>query len=208
MYKATFFQKICCRFRHYYESLYPPNKHFLSCEKNPDCVSDIIYRWLINDGPCMIARFGSTELYCLANYLGTKKGCKESLIPFLFAKGEPWWMMSQRVSDLKNCSGFFSADKAGQVETFCELLLEDMKHIDVLGSWVCKEYLIEPYISHAKRIFLPYLEPYYAQNPWSRALQGKNVLVVHPFADQIKYQYETNRAHLFKDIRVLPDFNL
>lgn len=156
----------------------------------------------------MIARFGSTELYCLANYLGVKKGFRKSVIPFLFAKSEAWWMMPQKVADLKNCSGFFSADMIGQVEQFCELMLADMTQVDVLGSWVCKEYLVESYIQQAERVFLPYIEPYYAQEPWSRALAGKKVLVVHPFAAQIRRQYVNRRAQLFENEQVLPKFEL
>ena len=36
-------------------------------EQNPDIVSNLIYKALIEDKPCMIARFGSTELTCLVN---------------------------------------------------------------------------------------------------------------------------------------------
>lgn len=208
MYRTTFFQKACCKFRYYYEKLCPPRKYFLSCEKNPDRVSELIYNKLTQSDPCMIARFGSTELYCLANYLGTQKGPIKSFIPFLFAKAEPWWIMPQRVADLKNCSGVFSADQDGQIEKFCELLLSDMKYVDVLGSWVSKEYLIESYISTAARVHLPYLEPYYSEEPWSRALEGKRVLVVHPFASQINSQYMNHRMRLFEDKRVLPNFEI
>ena len=107
LYKTTLLQKICCKFRSYYEKLFPSKKKFLTCEKNPDSASQIIYNQLIRDEPCMIARFGSTELYCLSNYLGTKKGFWKSFIPFMFAKSEAWWMMPQKVNDLKNCSGLF-----------------------------------------------------------------------------------------------------
>lgn len=208
MFRITTFQKICCRFRHYYEVLFPPTNIYLTCEKNPERASEIIYQQLTQEKPCMIARFGSTELYCLANYLGMKKGFRKSFIPFLFAKGEPWWMMPQRISDLKNCSGLFSAEKEGEVEKFCELMLEDMNYVDILGSWVCKEYLVEPYIRQAKRLFLPYLEPYYAHNPWTRVLEGKKVLVVHPFAAQIRRQYSTNRERLFKNKQILPELKI
>jgi len=208
MYTTTLFQKICCEFRYYFEILFPPQNRSLSCEKNPERASKIINQQLVKDCPCMIARFGSTELYCLANYLGTQKGFVKSFIPFLFAKAEPWWIMPQRVSDLKNCSGFFSADEEGQIERFCELMLADMKDVDILGSWVSKEYLVETYITNAVRIHLPYLEPYYANEPWTCALTGKKVLVVHPFAEQIKQQYTQNRTHLFEDTRILPEFEI
>ena len=37
-------------------------------------------------------------------------------------------------------------------------------------------------------------------------LKGKKVLVVHPFVESIKYQYENNREHLFENPDVLPEF--
>ena len=204
----TIFQKVCCKFRYFYEKIFPLKKQELVCERTPETVSDIIYNQLVQDEPCMITRFGSTELYCLVNYLGVKKGFWKSLIPFLFAKAEPWWIMPQRVSDLKNCSGFFSADELGQVEKYCELILSDIPYIDVLGSWVSKEVYIKNYILHTKKVFLPYLEPYYVNEPWSRALEGKKVLLVHPFSTQIQRQYNENRTKLFNNPNVLPQFEL
>jgi hypothetical protein len=52
------------------------------------------------------------------------------------------------------------------------------------------------------------LEPYYHTEPWSKALQGKRVLVVHPFAESISEQYEKRRGTLFKNEDVLPEFRL
>ena len=40
------------------------------CEQDPDVASKLIYDALMADEPCMIARFGSIELSCIANYLG------------------------------------------------------------------------------------------------------------------------------------------
>jgi hypothetical protein len=51
------------------------------------------------------------------------------------------------------------------------------------------------------------LEPYFHREPWSEALRGLRVLVIHPFEKSIRSQYE-KRKQLFKDPRVLPDFEL
>jgi hypothetical protein len=51
------------------------------------------------------------------------------------------------------------------------------------------------------------LEPYYSINPWSKHLEGKKVLVISPFAETIKKQYE-KRKLLWEDKTVLPDFDL
>ena len=52
------------------------------------------------------------------------------------------------------------------------------------------------------------LEPYWAIEPWTRALEGKKVLVIHPFASLIESQYAEKRELLFQDKRVLPSFEL
>lgn len=48
--------------------------------------------------------------------------------------------------------------------------------------------------------------------PWSAALKGKKVLVVHPFENSIRKQYEENRKHIFERIYdaedILPEFEL
>ena len=51
------------------------------------------------------------------------------------------------------------------------------------------------------------LEPYYFNNPWSRHLKGKKVLVISPFIDSIKRQYE-KRSQIWNDARILPEFEL
>ena len=45
------------------------------------------------------------------------------------------------------------------------------------------------------------------KNPWSTALAGKRVLVIHPFADTIREQYK-KREKLFEDSDILPEFEL
>lgn len=54
--------------------------------------------------------------------------------------------------------------------------------------------------------FLTSLEPFFADEPWTLALQGKNVLVIHPFDQSIEAQYR-RRTKLFNR-PILPDFNL
>ena len=60
----------------------------------------------------------------------------------------------------------------------------------------------------AELVELGCIEPYHWRKPWSRLLSGKKVLVVHPFADSINRQYAEHRRHLFKNINILPEFDL
>ena len=53
-----------------YTKIFPPIGEKLLQEVNPDKVSDIIYNFLADDKPCMIGRYGATELSMVVNYLG------------------------------------------------------------------------------------------------------------------------------------------
>ena len=57
-----------------------------------------------------------------------------------------------------------------------------------------------------------YLYPKSGVKPWTAALKGKKVLVVHPFSESIKKQYENNRLHIFERQfeadDMLPEFEL
>jgi hypothetical protein len=57
------------------------------------------------------------------------------------------------------------------------------------------------------RCSLAALEPWWSSNPWSAALAGQRVLVVHPFAESIEAQWQ-RREHLFPGTAVLPQFEL
>jgi hypothetical protein len=50
------------------------------------------------------------------------------------------------------------------------------------------------------------LEPFFTSNPWTKALAGKKVLVVHPFVETIKSQYQ-QRERIFNN-DLLPAFEL
>ncbi|WP_281336393.1 hypothetical protein [Flavobacterium eburneipallidum] len=174
------------------------------CEQNPDKASQIIYDALMSDKPCMIARFGSNELNALMNYQSVKSKTKSV---FKFIRGEQfdWWWNEGIIKCLHEVAGFFppTPNKIGQ---FCELMLQDIPEVDILGSWIPNERFFDKELENAKKIQLRLLEPYWALNHWSRALKGKKVLVVHPFAKDIEQQYQ-KRKLLFKT-DVLPDFQL
>ena len=71
--------------------------------------------------------------------------------------------------------------------------------------------LEEKFVAHlhpsASLVPLRLLEPFWSVIPWTSALAGKRVLVIHPFAKTIEAQYR-RRQQLFKDDRILPEFEL
>lgn len=146
---------------------------------------------LETNGPGMIARFGATEI-------------KAVLWPHL-----PWVVkrvVERRViSNMMVASGFFPPARAA-LERFSALMYSDMGQLDILGSWRPEEYLLHKHLLCVMRVPLTTLEPYLSTHPWSEVLEGKRVLVVHPFSRTIESQYYNHRQQLFEDTRVLPKF--
>ena len=79
-----------------------------------------------------------------------------------------------------------------------------------MGVWFNpkEDYICRHYCPNARFIQLRGIEPYFWQSPWSAALKGKKVLVVHPFTESIKRQYSQARDHLYADPDILPEFEL
>jgi hypothetical protein len=171
---------------------------------NKEYANELIYKYLTSERPCMITRFGSTELACLVNYLGVKQG-KRDYVNYIKGKSLPWWWNHSIINQMQQWSGFFPANEHS-VERFGEVMLAEMTQVDVLGSWLLEERYFNERLVNAKRLMLEDLEPFFVNNAWTRALTGKKVLVVHPFAETIERQYK--KRELLFDNNLLPDFDL
>ena len=101
---------------------------------------------------------------------------------------------------------FFPADIEHNAE-FSQIYLEAAKSADIMA--LCDVYkekkIVNKYCSTAKFIKAKSIEPYYYADPWTKSLRGKNVLIVHPFVDTIKHQYQ-RREKIFRNTNVLPEF--
>ena len=171
---------------------------------NKDYSNELIYNYLQNDRPCMIGRFGSSEMQCLLNYKGVKDNHR-NWISYTRGQSLKWWWEPKAIKQLQVWSGFFPST-VSDTEKFCELMISDIPEVDILGSWLKEESFFEGYLQNAKRVVLEDLEPFFSRRPWTRALEGKKVLVVHPFADTIESQY-VKKDYLF-DNGLLPEFKL
>ena len=148
--------------------------------------------------PLMCIRFGSIELDCLSFYLRYRKNAKAKRKPYNNNLRDAIW---------KN-AGFFPTDN-DSLDAFSELYINCIKHIDFIGVWfnfyeniVCQRFCPDAYLLPLRSI-----EPYYSANPWSKSLENKKVLVIHPFQESIESQYK-KRKLLFANKDVLPDFEL
>lgn len=171
-----------------------------------DYANSIIRDAIMAKGPLMVARLGSTELSCMVNYLGVKQRDKyKSVRGYVTGKTPSWWWNQSIARQMQEWSGFFPPD-IKYIEKFCELMIDALPNVDILGSWMKEEQFFKKELSGAKKVVLEDLEPFFAARPWTRALEGKKVLVVHPFDEAIKEQFAV-RQYLFEN-QLLPDFEL
>lgn len=166
-----------------------------------DSANAKITELLSKDGGVMIARYGNTELMAVSNYYGVKAGRH----PFQYVNGkqDAWWWDPVVVSLMDNAGFFHSTPE--DLEKFSELMIEETTGVDLLGSWVQNELLFADQLRGVPKTRLQFLEPFFSKNPWTSALKGKKVLVVHPFAKSIEAQY-AKRELLFDNPDVLPEF--
>lgn len=174
-----------------------------------DQVSDYIKALLLTDKPCMVGRFGSTEFEALLcahmGHISILKKYKLFILGYIEQCRRSLELEEKAMSTLFFFSGFFPNDSQ-YLEPFYRRMILDMKYLDVLGVWL-KEDFFASGLKQANFVKLETLEPYDYEHPWSKALEGKKVLVIHPFAKTIEMQYK-KRELLFANKDVLPEFEL
>lgn len=199
--------------RRAYNKIFPGSTRFAYdygwADVKGQAASDLIAKELLAPKPSMICRFGMTELYSMLAYLGDRNDYRPSLYNHFryITGGIPSYGYDQSIIwNMHNLSGFFPKDRDLLVK-FADRMLADIKLIDILGTWRREEKYFADQLSHVVKVELPDLEPYTHKDPWSHVLEGKRVLVVHPFEQSIGRQYQ-RRELLFKDPRILPKFQL
>lgn len=155
----------------------------------------LIYEKLLKGDPFLVARFGDAELRTLVYYYENMLNMRT---------GFPEYIKKRMHLN----AGFFPATDENLLK-FGAVLEESCSRVDLYGVWfnLMEDYMIEKNSPLAKLVCLDGLEPYRSDFPWSYALKGKKVLVVHPFSDSIKKQYK-NRNFLFHNKKILPEFEL
>ena len=170
--------------------------------------SELIKKYLSSDSPCMICRYGNTELRTAIGYLNEleKVTVFKRYVRRLFEQ-EPVSLNGWILDEIVNLSGFFPKDR-NKIIRFVEELLNLSKNIDVLCTWKLGEKRLLKYLPETLDVIkLNNLQPWIYEKPWTKALEGKKILIVHPFVDTIKKQYAI-RKKLFNNLDILPDFKL
>ena len=169
--------------------------------------SDLIYEELTSDKASMICRFGTVELATISSAL-TPLTLRNAI---KLASGDEVvrdiGIHDGLLRGLCKHTGFFPP-QVSECRKFVDLMLSDMREIDILGAWCKQEQQFEHLLSTARKVRFRDLEPYMHEVPWTRALAGKRVLVIHPFTETISHQYSQKREQLFNNPQLLPEFDL
>lgn len=158
----------------------------------------------LESGGLMISKFGTVELRAVCSCITASK--KLDLNDYWdIIRGKKAIDPMETISCLHNNAGFFPPSIDLEYK-FAAQVLEDVKCIDILGSYIDQEKYLEKELNHCAKIDIyGYCAPFAWNNPWTSILKGKRVLVVHPFTESIKKQY-LKRRELFEDKTVLPEF--
>lgn len=177
--------------------------------KRDNDANKFIYELICNNNPLMISKFGTIELNALVSYQLQHKKKYNMSDRILFIKGiipNLWWPI--KLDALCTNAGFFPNDN-NKLPEFYQINLDAIKNIDVLGSYIEKEFFFsELYSKNITKVNLDgYYAPFLYDKPWTSALKGKKVLVIHPFDMEIKAQY-SKKELIWGNKEVLPDFEL
>ena len=171
--------------------------------------NDYILSQLQTGKPLLVSKFGTTELETMEDFC-IKKGKNipiSGYLNFITGKRTKLHVNGPILERLCMLSGFFPNDES-LAERFYLENVSAIREIDILGSYQVNEYLFRKDLRNVVRVNLDgYYAPFYYRNPWTKYLQGKKVLVIHPFAEDIQTQY-AKRQLLWQDNDVLPDFSL
>lgn len=178
------------------------------CDKKYQEGNDAILNLLnaYKGGGFMLSKWGTYELSQVVTTLFHIKGITLNELVDFFKYKIGLTDESSAIKPLHSNAGVFPMTKE-MGKRFALQALEDCKMIDVLGSYIQQESVLNDVITPKLRVNLDaFYAPWLFTNPWTKWLRGKKVLVVHPFVESISHQYNNNRARLFDNPDVLPEF--
>ena len=173
----------------------------LSLDQSNDTISTAIE----SEMPFSASRFGRSELLVTVQQLQHDWPLPKRVLSSLITGDSLSWRASE--SAHLWISGFYPYWIQGALFDFSRCIRGSAQNIDLLGSWVKGENLVPEIPKDVTVTDLPNLEPFFSQRPWTLALEGKRVLVIHPFADSIKAQY-AKRTQVHRERHLLPNFDL
>jgi hypothetical protein len=157
--------------------------------------SDAIGRLLLEDQPKVISRLGTTEMRGLSRRMTRSQRSKVAL-------------------DLSNLSGVYPPTSE-TVSRFRHIYTNWIHEIDVLAVrdlpaesvfWRREASVVKRFFKGTTLVSIEDLFPLEHAHPWTRLLENKRVLVVHPFESSIRFQ--SSRLDRLYTNRFLPQMEI
>jgi hypothetical protein len=177
-----------------------PMNEFTNRFVGADDANRVLYQAILEDKPFYIGRLGSVEMECICHYLY-----------FLERENNSGKAYPPNVKMIMNINaGFFPPDDP-LLDQFAKLYLQDMKEMDMIWcrflsrfeNKIYSDFYSDKPVTLYKNTCMPNL----FELPWTAALKGKKVLIIHPFAASIQNNYK-KKNKLFDNRLFLPDFEL
>lgn len=158
----------------------------------------LIREALASDRPTFVTRLSAIEL---ATWVYREKWRGHSFLKL------PYLTHQRRL--MENLAGFFPVDD-DSLDRFASKLAQCCAAADIMALSLHRDehVVVNEQCPRAGLIEIDSLAPMCFENPWSSELEGKTVLVVHPFATTIEAQYANNRTRLYRNPHTLPEFQL
>ena len=156
--------------------------------------NDLIAELLKSTKPTAIGKIGSVELQAIWSFIKYEGRIGN-------------WFEYIMVPLYRNAGVFPQSHEI--FNRFCLEFLESLKNLDLISVWYNphEPKIVKNYANNASLTDIHALEPYYHNDPWSRYLENKRVLIINPFEESIRHQY-SYREKLWQDERCLPLFHL
>lgn len=157
-----------------------PFEKFENNKLSGEEANTFIYDGLMGENPFFVGRLGSVELECLCHNLYLLDRKIEEYPP--------------NVKMIMNINAGFFPKQDTLLDEFSDLYIRDLKEMDLIWTmWfskfenrLYKDMVWNTSISTYDDSYLPSLY----EVPWTKALEGKKVLVIHPFAISIEENYK------------------
>ena len=175
-------------------------------ETNKEIIQGIISEKILSGKPFMFGRIGRIEGDVCENIKNTFHE-KRSNLKFIMWRGQPNFLNPFLLPLFKKNAGFFPINDLRALEKYYDLMINCMHEVDILASCCDNEFSFQKELINSVKVNHELSTPLLTDKPWTLALKGKKVLVIHPFAETIKSQYE-RIDKVFPNTIILPKFHL
>jgi hypothetical protein len=183
-----------------FESVKYFNPHVFHNQPNNNYGSKLIFNHLLDNKPLAIGKLGSVENSAIRKYIKNK----DSLLFENSVRGN--------LHELYNNAGLFPEDHKTYVK-YCDYMIKEvLPELNIVAVWFNygEHKILKMFAPKCKKVSIGSLESYVVEEKfrWTKYLEGKKILVIHPFKNSIIHQYRNIDSIWRDNPHVFPEFHL